>query len=83
MLVLDTNVYLDADRDAAVGQRLAALVAGRYAPVGLSSVVAAELLAGVANADERRRFLAAPLGAVPADRVPTPPRQTGRWPATR
>lgn len=72
MLVLDTNVYLDADHDSAFGRRLAAYLAGRRDPVGLSSVVVAELLVGVATADERRRFLTATLDAVPAARVLTP-----------
>lgn len=72
MLVLDTNVYLDADRDPEFGARLASFVAAQREPLGLSSVVVAELLAGVPNADERRRFVALTVDEVPAEYRVTP-----------
>ncbi|MGH7663202.1 MAG: hypothetical protein ACRENI_02730 [Gemmatimonadaceae bacterium] len=39
MLVLDTNVYLDVDGDAALAGRVAAFLAEHADAVGLSSVV--------------------------------------------
>lgn len=61
MVVLDTNVYLDIDRDAALAGRVADFVAEHPTAVGLSSVVVAELLIGVASEEDRagswpRRF---------------------------
>lgn len=72
MLVLDTNVYLDAGRDAGFAERLAAFVAGGREPVGLSSVVVAELLVGASDAAERRRLLAKTVDVVPGEYVITP-----------
>ncbi len=74
MLVLDTNVYLDAGRDDALRERVAALVRARPDPLGLSSVVVAELLIGTSSPDERRLVLAATVDVVPADHVLTPDR---------
>ena len=54
MLVLDTNVYLDASADAALAGRVADLLEASGDQVGLSSVVLAELLVGVRPADRAR-----------------------------
>lgn len=47
MLLLDTNVYLDVDRDAALGRRVAGFLAAHGDSIGVCSVVVAELLIGV------------------------------------
>lgn len=75
MLVLDTNVYLDVDRDAALAGRVAAFLAGQSDSVGLSSVVLAELLIGVTTGTERRRLLTATIKAVAPASVLTPTRE--------
>lgn len=54
MLVLDTNVYLDADADAALAGRIADLLEASGDQVGLVSVVLAELLIGVRPSDRAR-----------------------------
>lgn len=72
MLVLDTNVYLDVDGDAALAGRVAAFLAEQVEAVGLSSVVLAELLIGVTTGAERRRLMAATTGAVASEHVLTP-----------
>ena len=54
MLVLDTNVYLDASADSALADRVADLLEAGGEQVGLSSVVLAELLIGVRPADRAR-----------------------------
>lgn len=54
MLVLDTNVYLDASADAALAGRVADLLAASGDQVALSSVVLGELLIGVRPADRAR-----------------------------
>lgn len=61
-VVLDTNVYLDVARDAALAERVAVFVESRPEAVGLSSIVLAELLVGVTGPAERRRWLAAVAG---------------------
>ncbi len=53
MLILDTNVYVDAALHADHGLRIAGIVATRGAVVGLHSVVVAELLAGGRGQGER------------------------------
>ena len=63
-LVLDTNVYLDADRDARITEDVAAVVEAHGRPLGLSAVVLAELLVAPRDARERERLLAATVGAV-------------------
>lgn len=77
MVVLDTNVYLDVARDAALAGRVAAPVAEQQGRVGLSSVVVAELMIGVASEEERRLLLAATVEAVPIENVLTP--SDGDW----
>ncbi|MHB1222815.1 MAG: type II toxin-antitoxin system VapC family toxin [Gemmatimonadaceae bacterium] len=72
MLILDTNVYLDVDGDAALAERVAAFLAEQTEAVGLSSVVLAELLIGVTTGTERRRLLAATIGVVGSEHVLTP-----------
>ncbi len=54
MLILDTNVYLDASTDAAIANRIAVLIDESGDQVGLSSVVIGELLAGVKPRDRAR-----------------------------
>lgn len=54
MLVLDTNVYLDASADAALAGRLAEFVEASGDQIGLSSVVLSELLIGVRPTDRAR-----------------------------
>jgi predicted nucleic acid-binding protein len=54
VLVLDTNVYLDASADSALAGRIADLVEASGEQVGLSSVVLAELLIGVRPTDRAR-----------------------------
>ena len=71
MIILDTNVYLDAERDAELGARIAQFVATRGEIVGLSSVVLAELLIGARSAAARDRIVAATLGATDAESVLT------------
>ncbi len=72
MLIVDTNVYLDVDRDAELAARVASFLAGQADVVGLSSVVVAELLIGVGTVTERRRLLAATVDVVPPEHVLTP-----------
>ena len=72
MIVLDTNVYLDAYRDAGLARRLAAHAEERKTVVGLSSVVVAELLAGVRSTAERRRLLRETVETVELANVVTP-----------
>lgn len=72
MIVLDTNVYLVADRDAAAAERVARFVERRADAVGVSSVVVAELLVGVASAAERARLVAATIGRADPRLVVTP-----------
>ena len=70
MIVFDTNVYLDAARDAGLAARLGALVADQREVVGLSSVVMAELRAGLQSGPEGKRLLRTTIGSVePADYV--------------
>lgn len=72
MVILDTNVYLDAERDSELGEQIAEFVAGHGEIVGLSSVVLAELLIGARSAAARERIIAATLGATDAEYVLTP-----------
>lgn len=72
MLVLDTNVYLDAGRDGALAERVAAFVATQRDLLGLSSVVVAELMTGATDPQERRLLLAATVDVVRAEHVLTP-----------
>lgn len=72
MIVLDTNVYIDAGHDRTVGARVADLIATSGDTVGLSSVVLAELLIGAASADERRRVVAATVGVTEPGNLLTP-----------
>lgn len=72
MLILDTNVYLDVDRDRALARRIAEYVAGQSDAVGVSTVVVAELLVGVATPSERARLLQRTLGVVDGVNVLTP-----------
>lgn len=74
MVVLDTNVYLDAGRDDALRGRIDAFVRAHPAPLGLSSVVVAELLIGASTRNDRRLILAATVDAVPAEYLLTPNR---------
>ena len=71
MLVLDTNVYLDASTDAGLAGRLADVIEARGDEVGLSSVVLGELLIGVRPAD-RARLLPWVTDGVAEDAVLTP-----------
>jgi predicted nucleic acid-binding protein len=54
--VLDTNIWVDAFRDADAERRLYAFKHAHAPGEYLSSVVAAEILAGLRSAGERRRF---------------------------
>ena len=72
MLVLDTNVYLLADRDVATAERVARFVEQYGDVVGVSSVVVAELLVGVASAAERARLVAATIGRTDPRLIVTP-----------
>lgn len=72
MLVLDTNVYLDADRDAELARRIAAWLAAQSDAIGVSSVVVGELLVGIASPAERTRLLRRTVGTVDAPNVLTP-----------
>ena len=72
MILLDTNVYIDAGRDRDVGRAVAELVAASGDVVGLSSVVVAELLIGAGSRAERDRVLAATVDVTPPDAVITP-----------
>lgn len=72
MIVLDTNVYLVADRDVAAADRVARFVERRGDAVGVSSVVVAELLVGVTTAAERARLVAATVGRTDPRLVITP-----------
>ena len=53
MLVLDTNVYIDASQDPERARAIAAVVEEYGEGLGLHSVVVAELLAGGAGQGER------------------------------
>ena len=73
MLILDTNVYLDADRDPAMAAHVAVFLAQQESEVlGVSSIVVSELLIGVQSVAERVRLLAASVGSVDRERVLTP-----------
>lgn len=72
MLILDTNVYLDADRDAALALRIAAWLAAQSDAIGVSSVVVGELLVGVASSSERTRLLRRVVETVDPSNVLTP-----------
>ena len=54
MLILDTNVYLDASTDAAIANRVSVLIEDSGDQVGSSSVVIGELLVGVKPRDRAR-----------------------------
>jgi predicted nucleic acid-binding protein len=72
VLILDTNVYLDAARDRSLSERVDAYVGTRHLAVGLSSVVFAELLVGIAAPADRARFVRATIGATDPAHVLTP-----------
>lgn len=71
MLLLDTNVYLDASADGALAGRVAEVIEGAGDVVGLSSVVLAELLVGVAPRD-RTRLMRWVTDGVPESAILTP-----------
>jgi predicted nucleic acid-binding protein len=71
VLLLDTNVYLDASADAALAGRLADAIEARGDEVGLSSVVLGELLIGVRPAG-RARLLRWVTDGIGKDAVLTP-----------
>ena len=79
MVILDTNVYLIADRDSSAANRIARFVEQRGDGVGVSSVVVAELLVGIASAAERTRLVAATIGRTDPRFVVTPTH--GDWTA--
>ena len=70
MLVLDTNVYIDAMEDPALGERLATAVEASEDPVGVSSVVVAELLIGLKDPARKSELLRHVVGE--SDAVLTP-----------
>lgn len=72
VLILDTNVYLDADRDEELASRLSGYLAAESDAIGVSSVVVAELLIGIASPSERARLVQRTLGAVDTVNVLTP-----------
>lgn len=72
MIVLDTNVYLDTVDDAAFAERLGEVVASHSAPVGVSSVVIAELLIGATSVGARTRVAARIVDMLESASVVTP-----------
>lgn len=72
MLILDTNVYVDADRDGALASRIADHLATLADSIGVSSIVVSELLIGVTSPAERMRLLQRTLGTIDAANVITP-----------
>ena len=71
MLVLDTNVYLDASIDAELAVRIAGFIEESGEQVGLSSVVLGELLMGV-KPRERERLVSWVTAGIPDEAIVTP-----------
>ena len=75
--VLDTNVYVDANRDERHAETLGGFLASFIASVYLSAVVVQELLAGTITATAARRLQADVIGPYErAGRVITPSYQS-------
>ena len=72
MIVLDTNVYVDAIEDEDRAARLATLVESSDDVFAISSVVVAELLIGLKDARHREELLASVFDTVESGRVLTP-----------
>ena len=71
MLILDTNVYLDASADGAIAARVADFVETSGDQVGLSSVVLGELLIGV-SASNRSRLVGWVTAGIDDEAILTP-----------
>lgn len=70
MLILDTNIYIDASQDADRERLITAIVEETGDAMGLHSVVVAELLAGGSSQSGRAGFIQHLLGT--AEEVVTP-----------
>jgi predicted nucleic acid-binding protein len=70
--LLDTNVYLDAADDPLFADGTAAFVEDADQPLGVSTVVVAELLIGVRNESDRAEVVANVYATVPPQLVVTP-----------